>query len=257
MSNKKLQLVVPKRKGVGIWNRTNDVGGLYELVDYFVEHNKKYLSQVEGDIDYFSFGNFLLTDKPSHIWLNNTIKKYTKIFICNYDQSLIETLSTLGKATPSSFLFYYSYHPKLLEEFLSEYEMNTERTVDSVCVSAFVDVEEPSTLLFRLAADDEEVLDFNQLMTKLCNVKYGVMEKMDINLVATYLALGVVPVIKNSDANTIYELVENVHYIRSMDVLRTDYEELQKNGLLYYQENIKPASALNKLFNHVFIRQIE
>ena len=104
---------MPKRDGISIWDRTNDPPGLYELIDMITE-NSDYFGKVEAYVDYFSFNNFILTDKPSKYWLNNNVRKYTGFFLCNYDSSLDQAIQKIQK--PSLFGFYYSDHPKLLEE---------------------------------------------------------------------------------------------------------------------------------------------
>jgi len=109
----KIEFVMPKRDGISIWDRTDDPPGLYELIDMITE-NSDYFGKVEAYVDYFSFNNFILTDKPSKYWLNNNVRKYTGFFLCNYDNSLDQAIQKIQK--PSLFGFYYSDHPKLLEE---------------------------------------------------------------------------------------------------------------------------------------------
>jgi hypothetical protein len=278
MSNKKLQIIVPKRPGIGIWDRTNDIGGLYELIDYLTESATDYLTQVESDIDFFSFGNCILTDKPSHIWLHSGIKKYTHIFLCNYDKSLTDALPSLPLS--SKFLFYYAHHPKVLEEFLIK------QVVDAVEIKRSIEFMQvkcktitKSVTKTELDASGNEVIvpvsirelrftltynglceevDYQTLLEKLLHVKYGYVEIMDVNLIATYLALGVVPVILFTDS-VIYELVEKEHYLTtdSACILSDEeYKRIQQNGLAYYNGYIKPAACLNKLFNHIFVRDL-
>ena len=253
MSNHKIQFVVPKQKGVGIWDRTNEAGsGLYELIDYLVETYPTYLSQVAADIDYFSVGNYLLTDKPSHLWLNNSIKKYSKIFVCNYDKSLVDALPTLPLS--NTFLFYYAYYPKVLETFLlnTPVQVSAERPIMYGQVSF-----NPVAKTFCL--NNETDVDYNTLLEKLTQVKYGLMKKFDVNLIATYLALGVVPVILDEQQPPIYGLVEEEHYLiaKVERLTESDYVRLQKNGLAYYQDHIRPAACFAKLLDHIFVRDIE
>lgn len=253
MSSHKIQFVTPKQKGVGIWDRTNDAsGGLYELIDYFVEMYPAYLSQVEVDIDYFSVGNYLLTDKPSHLWLNNSIKKYSKVFVCNYDKSLVDALPTLPLA--NTFLFYYAYFPKVLETFLhnTPVQVSAERPIMYGQVTF-----NPEAKTFCL--NNEVVVDYITLLEKLTQVKYGLMNKFDVNLIATYLALGVVPVILDERQPPIYGLVEEEHYLIAQVNIMTesDYLRLQKNGLAYYQDHIRPSACFTKLLDHIFVRDIE
>lgn len=271
MSESKLQFIIPKRNGVGIWNRTNDKGGLYELIDFFVDKNKNYISKVEVDIDYFSFGNYLLTDKPSHIWLNNTIKKYTKLLICNYNKSLTDILYSLPIST--EFLFYYSYFPTILDTFIKSnanssnvnlYEKNIEyikviknESIDNLTFTLIYEMENNEKIIEPI----EKSVNFMNLLEKLTKVKYGIVETFDINLIATYMALGVVPIImanENEIISPIYDLTENVHYlIQKPTQLLDNYTQLQENCLTYYNEHIQPEACLCKLLNLVFIRNIQ
>lgn len=265
MSGNKLQFIIPKRNGVGIWDRTNDKGGLYELIDFFSDKNKNYISKVEVDIDYFSFGNYLLTDKPSHIWLNNTIKKYTGLLICNHDKSLIETLPSLP--IPCEFLFYYSYFPTILDSFIKSNVNSLEKKIEYIKV---IKNDSPNNLTFMISYEmenNEELVEassvnFMNLLEKLGKVKYGIMETFDINLIATYMALGVVPIIMTNENNIItpiYDLTENIHYLtqKPTQLLDNSYTQLQQNCLTYYNEHIQPDACLRKLLNFIFIRNIQ
>jgi hypothetical protein len=271
MSGNKLQFIIPKRNGVGIWNRINDKGGLYELIDFFVDKNKNYISKVEVDIDYFSFGNYLLTDKPSHIWLNNTIKKYTGLLICNYDKSLTDILHSLPIS--SEFLFYYSYFPTILDTFIKTNANSSdanlyEKNIEYIRV---IKNDSPDNLTFTLIYEmenNEEIIEpietsvnFMNLLKKLTKVKYGIIETFDINLIATYMALGVVPIImvnENKIIAPIYDLTENVHYlIQKPTQLLDNYTQLQENCLTYYNDHIQPDVCLRKLINLIFVRNIQ
>lgn len=271
MSGNKLQFIIPKRNGVGIWNRTNDKGGLYELIEYFADKNKNYISKVEVDIDYFSFGNYLLTDKPSHIWLNNTIKKYTGLLICNHDKSLIDTLPSLP--IPSEFLFYYSYFPTVLDSFIKSNVNSFKKKIEYIKVIKNDSSDNLNfTISYELETNDDMIelveassVNFMNLLEKLCNVKYGIMETLDINLIATYMGLGVVPIIMtnkndnkdNCSIHPIYELTENVHYLTQKPTqLLDNYTQLQENCLTYYNEHIQPDACLRKLLNLIFIRNV-
>lgn len=271
MSGNKLQFIIPKKNGVGIWNRINDKGGLYELIDFFVDKNKNYISKVEVDIDYFSFGNYLLTDKPSHIWLNNTIKKYTGLLICNYDKSLTDILHSLPIS--SEFLFYYSYFPTILDTFIktnanSSNDNLYEKNIEYIKV---IRNDSPDNLTFTLIYEmenNEKIIEpietsvnFMNLLKKLTKVKYGIIETFDINLIATYMALGVVPIImvnENKINSPIYDLTENVHYlIQKPTQLLDNYTQLQENCLTYYNDHIQPDACLRKLINLIFVRNIQ
>ena len=110
-------------------------------------------------------------------------------------------------------------------------------------------------------------VNFMNLLEKLSKVKYGIMETLDIHLIATYMALGVVPIImptmdNNKDDNCairpIYDLTENVHYLTQKPThLLDNYTQIQQNCLTYYNEHIQPDACLHKLLNFIFIRNIQ
>jgi len=248
MSGNKLQFIVPKRKAVGIWDRTHDNGGLYELIDFWATSQKSYLSQVEVEIDYFSFGNYLLTDKPAHIWLNNSIKKYTRLGICNYDTSLQAAVSTLP--IPHTFLFYYAYFPVRLEAFLQLEEV-VEKTVDYVSVHYDSVCKNAEAFTLKEAGGESVAVDFLGLLARLRAVKYGYMDQVEMPLLATYLALGVVPIINAP----LYDLAENVHYL-TQPTEAADYTTMRQNCLTYYAEHMAPAACLKKLLDFIFVRDL-
>lgn len=253
MSGHKLQCIVPKRKGVGIWDRTQDKGGLYELMAFWAETYPQYLSTVEVEIDYFSVGNYALTDKPSHIWLNNSLKKYTGLAVCNYDTSLQAALPSLP--LPSTFLFYYAYYPVQLANFLASAATEPcEKTIDAITVTKNTE-DDSFTVCYEESVT--HVVDFPSLLTLLRKVSYGVMgAHLDANLLATYLALGVVPILPAGGL----DLTENVHYLTQKPPKAEAAErlaQLQQHGLTYYRDHIQPAACLQKLLHFIFIRDIE
>jgi hypothetical protein len=259
MSGNKLQFIVPKRNGVGIWDRTQDKGGLYELIAFWAETYPQYLSKVEVDIDYFSFGNYVLTDKPSHIWLNNSIKKYSGLALCNYDPSLQSALPALP--LPATFLFYYAYYPVQLAHFLAAAEP-CEKTIDAITVTkntgddhftvCYAEKKAEKALALEL---EKEVVDFCSLLTLLRKVNYGVMEILDANLLATYLALGVVPILPPTLVP--FDLTENVHYLTQKPATDDGLAQLQQQCLTYYRDQMQPPVCLQKLLHFVFVRDIE
>ena len=116
---------------------------------------------------------------------------------------------------------------------------------------------------------DTSSVNFMNLLEKLSKVKYGIMETLDIHLIATYMALGVVPIImRNNNDNKdnkdncairpIYDLTENVHYLTQKPTqLLDNYTQIQQNCLTYYNEHIQPDACLHKLLNFIFIRNIQ
>ena len=88
------------------------------------------------------------------------------------------------------------------------------------------------------------------------------MEKFDMQLLATYMALGVVPILYDFVPYDFvpydfvpYDLIENVHYVKEYNV-DCDYENIKQNCLTYYNDHIKPAACMRKLLDFIFIRNI-
>jgi len=212
---------------------------------------------VEADIDYFSFGNYCLTDKPSHIWLNNTITKYTGLCVCNYDSSLLAALPSLP--VPSTFLFYYPYYPMVLDTFLhaEQEQEQCERTIESITVRRNELTDDFFVEHASASASASAKVDYLALLGKLRTVKYGLMEKFDMQLLATYMALGVVPILYDFVPYDFvpYDLIENVQYVKEYNV-DCDYENIKQNCLTYYNDHIKPAACMRKLLDFIFIRNI-
>ena len=252
----KIEFVMPKRDGISIWDRTDDPPGLYELIDMITE-NSDYFGKVEAYVDYFSFNNFILTDKPSKYWLNNNVRKYTGFFLCNYDNSLDQAIQKIQK--PSLFGFYYSDHPKLLEE-ISDQTLEKSKFCIEIGKTKIIEYElsKKKTSLIQ-----KSILNYSSAREKLdiiSQTQYVLYDKIDINLFANCLGLRAVPVIKNNlisefkDKN-IYMLKLNTNFvIESNDwtTILSNYPQISSNNYKFYLENIKHDKIANKLLNMIF-----
>ena len=255
-SSKNIEFIIPKKDGIGIWDRKNDKPGLYELIDLIVESYPLFFSKTELNVDYFSINNFIISDKPGVKWLNSTIKKYYKFFICNHDDTLINYIDELPME--NEFLSYYSDHPKIIENMIDS-EDYKEKTVDIVKINN-------NTLeLYKMHIDGEsrlkEVIDIANLNFKdkyeiIAKSRYIIYDKHDIHLLSNCLALGVVPLLK--DSNTLLDLEHEVHYIYENKLYNIEYlnnyDKISTNCKEYFQNNIKVSSFIKKILNHIFVR---
>jgi hypothetical protein len=242
----------PTIKGVGIWDRTKDTS-FYQLLNYCVKKYSDYFGKKEMFVDYFSlYSTFMLMDKSSYIFLNNSICNYKKIYLCNYDKSLLSKLDEIPRET--KFLFYVTYYPKQLEEILEQRDIVrnlTEKTEDVVEVDCFQNTFSLKHL-HKEANGSEEKLEFSDFIHALLKSKYALIKKFDVKMVATCLALGVVPIF---DQDNLYELDEGVHYIKHVnDIDDTKYAVLKENGVNYYESSVRPEKAIERLLEDIFVR---
>ena len=251
-SNNKIEFVVPKKDGISIWDRTNDPPGLYELIDMITEDNE-YFGKVETYIDYFSFNNFIITDKPSYYWLNNNVRKYTGLFLCNYDNTLEAELEKIDKS--KIFAFYYSDYPKLLEETIQKPIIKKRYCIE---------VHKNRIIEYELSKRKTSLLQKNIIVVNNPEEKFNIISEsylclfsnFDVNLLANCLGLECVPVFKNNlyDLNKIFDLRHNINYViepkKWGDII--NIYELAKINKKYFQENILHTNIMNNLFNKLY-----
>ena len=90
--------------------------------------------------------------------------------------------------------------------------------------------------------------DYKMFLSQLENVKFGLVETLDIHLIATYLSLDICLIIKND--LDLFELKQNVHYLDNVDADK--YDELVINIKEYVKNNIKIRGVSNKILNKIF-----
>lgn len=250
--NKSLEFITPNRDGIVIWDRTNDVNGMYELIDLMVDCNPTYLAKKEVNIDYFSINNFLLYDKPSKYWLNNSIKKYTKFFICNYDNELPDVVEK-QLPIPSKFLCYYSDYPKKLQSFIE----NANDMFSNNKLFDYIEVSESqiNTYVNDVKSKEICITDYNweDKYNIIAKSKFIIINEIDVHLIANCIALQVIPVI--SDNISLLDLKQDLHYIRKSDFDKQlcNYEIMANELNVYYNKFMKPSSVLQRLLYHIFI----
>lgn len=225
-SKNKLEFLVPEKNGVGIWDRNEakDSNGLYRLTNGIKERNGEYFGIVETNkVDYFSFGNHLIMDKPSKYWLNNGINKYSSVLLCNYDDSMLEVLKKEDKKY--EFLCYICEYPEILEDYLDKKERKGEN------------------------------VDFEKLIKKTEEMDMCDFEQFDTQKLALCLALGTIPVIPEMVQKEILDLEEGVHYLRKKEE-DVDLDKMRENCKKYYEENMKIEKIIKKLMDYVFVGRV-
>ena len=284
MSKNKMALVMPNKKGISIWNREKDCNGLYELFEMISEKND-YVHTELANIEYYSFGNYLITDKPSHYWLNNNLMKYSGILISNYDDSLLKELKNINKK--SKFFCYYTSFPRKYEAFVKdneivktiniarvnitnklkflddiviinkEYDLVAEEKVQEVPEEKVIEVTEVTEVVEVQEEVTEEVIKedkYINYLTELSKVKYCLIEEHDVNLIAELIGLSVIPVIMND--NQILDLEENVHYIKYENLdkqTHIDERRMRDNCIEYYNNKIISEAVFRLIVNHVLV----
>jgi hypothetical protein len=225
-SKNKLEFLVPEKNGVGIWDRNEakDSNGLYRLTNEIKKRENEYFGIVETNkVDYFSFGNHLIMDKPSKYWLNNGISKYSSVLLCNYDDSMLEVLKKEDKKY--EFFCYICEYPEILEDYLNKKERKGEN------------------------------VDFEELIKKIEEMDMCDFEQFDTQKLALCLALGTIPVIPEMVQKEILDLEEGVHYLRKKEE-DVDLDKMRENCKKYYEENMKIEKIINKLMDYVFVGRV-
>ena len=237
-----IDIVTPHPYGFHKWNRQQDIsGGMYKLFEML--YNESYYSLRKNmDINHFLIGSYILTDKNEDHYLCRDIEKY-QMFLCNYSKNVKNILDE--NKYPYNFLCYYSEHPKILEDFTNDKIF--EKTID------YVEIKNNKIHYFKegkLIEKKESCRnsDYAEFLSQLENVKFGLIETLDIHLISTFLSLNICPIIQND--LTLFELKENVHYLSEINLDK--YEEIVINIKEYVKNNIKINGVSNKIINTMF-----
>jgi len=250
-----IPIIQPKRNGVYKWDRTQDPSGMYQLTEMMCEN--EYFKLRKEYEDYFVVGNNILMDKDSDYHISNRSAIFTEFYLCNYSKKLTDALDSIDK--PYQFFAYYSEHPRILEEFTKD--KTFEKTID------YVDFED-NKLVFYIDRKEikreqsERKDDYLSFLHQLKNVKRGYCREGDIHLIATYLSLNIVPVVKT---NWLMDLQEGVHY-ENLNIsgawsvagsnFSLSYEDYVSNIEKYVKSNIKVEGLIKKLLSKILVRHI-
>ena len=252
----KIEFVMPKRDGIGIWDRSADTPGLYELIDMITEESD-YFGKIEANLDYFSFTNFIITDKPSYYWLNNSVRKYSGFFVCNYDDTLNSAIDKIN--LPSQFGFYYSDYPKLLEEY-SKKNIEKTRFCIEICKNKIIeyDLSNKNTSL-----QEKEIIYFSSGEEKIqiiAEAKFVLFNNIDVNLFSNCFGLNSIPVVKNTSLSNlkdenIYMLNCDINYIIepcNWKYINNTSEIIINNNIKFFNEYIIHNKVLNTILKTFF-----
>ena len=237
-----LDLVSPDPRGFNEWNRTEDIsGGMFELIE-MLSNVGYYSLRKNVDLDYFLAGSYILMDKNSNTFLTRKMAKW-QLFLCNYSEKMKKTLDNLNH--PYKFLCYYSEHPKILEDFTQDKIFD--KTID------YVEIKNDKIHYYvdnKLIENKVSLRnsDYEGFLVQLENVKFGLIETLDIHLISTFLSLNICPIIQGD--LTLFELEENVHYLNAVNLNK--YDELVVNINEYVKNNIKIKGVSNKILNEMF-----
>ena len=249
--NVKINFCVPEKNNIGIWNRQKGPHGMYHIIDYFQELYPEYTSSNTIKSDFFSVNKNALTDKPSHIWLNREIASYIRVFLCNYDVSLINQLQKDG--IRNEFLLYYSEHPKILDEYFNLNSKKIEEDERKIETAKLFYDKNKSYLIYN-----KGVLYFKDTIRLLSRTKYVYVDlkNLDANMIAACSACGCIPIITHK-TNFFHYFKENIHFLVEKIPENFNPEPMKRNLIKLYSEKISPKQAFRTLVNKLFVRNIK
>lgn len=245
---KKVHFIKPMKNIFGLWNRESENPGLYEIIDFFEEKYKDYCTSMEFNYDYFSVNSMGMFDKTSDIYLTKELTIYKRIFLNNYDSSVIHELDKYN--INYQFLFYFFQKPKLLEGYYLQNKkelLSNERTIESCSLRQ---VNNDSYTI------DDTIYTEEEMFETLMNVKYVYLDKFNANLMTLCFGLGCVPIFKSLDIKPLdIELDKHYHFVTINK--KINYTTMKKNVLSYYQKKISLSQIFKNLVNHLFVWDVE
>ena len=249
--NVKINFCIPEKNNIGIWNRKKGPQGMYHIIDYFQELYPEYTSSNTIKSDFFSVNKNAITDKPSHIWLNREIASYINVFLCNYDVSLINQLQKDG--IRNEFLFYYSEHPKILDEYFNTNRKKIEEEERKVETAKLFYDKDKTYLVYNYG-----VLYFKDIIRLLSRTKYVYvnLKDLDANMIAACSACGCIPVLTQK-TNFFHNFKENIHFLVEKIPENFDPEPMKRNLIKLYTDKISPKQSFRALVNKLFVRNIK
>jgi hypothetical protein len=252
----KIQLNIPNKNGIGIWDRSN-INGLYELFKMIHEIYPEYTSIKNTTCHYFHCNTNIILDKPSKEWLNNELLLFKGIYICNYDESLIKTIWKYKKKfnLNYSFLFFFSANPKKMDDYYYKNKGNNlkKKRVNKSIKIKFVNDN-------KFIVDDNEY-NFNKTLEILSITKYAFLQctNLDTNLLIICMITGCIPIL-----NCFYLSQNKFGLVNYLNVVpreipnksEKNYHNMKKGVMEYYENHISPKGAFKDLVNKLFVRNI-
>ena len=255
-SNVKIQFVKPNMNNIGLWNRTNNPNGLYDVIEMFEKEYPKFTSSERQSRNYFSVNNIAILDKPGSNFLSNDLYKYNGIIGTSFDALQVKTINQDPYLKNFAFGFYFFENPKWLDEYFYGHKdilLTLPRAIESCNMHQG---EKNNNTIFI----NKEPMTYDQIVDSLTNTKFVFLEKFDSNLMVLCFALGCVPIFESLDIRP-PDLKWDKHYlfldIPSKEKREQVYEKMRKDVLDYYEYHISPKNAFKKLVYHLFVRDIE
>jgi hypothetical protein len=253
--NTKISLNIPNKKGIGIWDRTTSAPGLYELFKMIHELFPMYTTLNNTKSNYFLANFSVITDKPSKEWITNEFTSFKKQLICNYDNSLMETMKKYKNEfnLNYSFLFFFANYPRRLDNY---YYNNKKKIIISKRENESIKIKFINDELYEI---NNEQYNLNKTLNILSQTKYAYIEskKLDMNLIIICMINGCIPVL-NCYIHKKYGLENgsNVFINKPYKLSKNLYEIMKKRVMDYYEFNVSPRGAFKKLVNNLFVRNI-
>lgn len=253
-SQNKIELIVPNKDGIGIWDRNNDKPGLYELLE-IITKDSPYFQIKQINTDYFIFNNYILTDKASYYYLNSNIKNSSGVILCNYDSRLETELHKSNIKVV--FGFYYSDYPKLLDN-LSKNPISKKRFCLEILDNKVIEYELSKK---KTNLNHKKVIKFNspsEMLELISESEYLILDNFNVNLIANCIGLKTIPVLKNNALENFKNLKLHLLEVNKNFIIEPqkweniDSENIILNNDLFYKEEIAPHNIAKKLLKIIF-----
>lgn len=192
-------ITLPPDVGFAHWDRTKLSHRVHDMCKA-LSSNDRYFSTTDGACVYITVSGIAIVDRPSAMWITNTLGEMDTIFLCNYDDSLLSALRAAGRDT--ALLTYCTEYSDVLSDVLS----------------ALSDPRSQAGIYSKTLPERMEEDDYKEFLTELSECRF-MHVGAGVHYVAEALALGVVPVIiKGGQVTELLELEKNTHYVEAVDV---------------------------------------
>lgn len=257
--NNKISFNIPIRNNIGLWNRSHEIPGLYQVIEMFEEYYPHYCSSRALPCKYFSVNKTALIDKPRAENIIDDLYAFHNILFCSYGGKMMKMCKSDDKLNTMIQLGFYFYEkPRWLDNYFQNHKellQTLERNKDSCNLTVYQGNSGGSNFFINnVFKTEDEIIDI------LTDTRFVFLENFDCNLMVLCFALGCIPVFECLDVKP-FELECNKHYC-FIDMPKKEerekvYEKMRKNVLSFYEQHISPKNAFKSLVNHLFVRNIE
>lgn len=207
-SSNKINFTIPNKNGIGIWDRSQDIHFLENIIELIVEKYNDYFSLKKENVDFYSFGISAIYEKEHYYLINKTIQLYPNIKLCNFSDTLIDTFNKYK--LNYTFTGFIPLYPNILFDFLKD-NINTPKTND----------------IHVVENNPTNVDDYKTFIEALNKSKFCRFNNCNVQLIASALSLNVIPIIKN--IYNIEFLEKDKHYFHfDININEIDYESVIK-----------------------------